>query len=215
MITILIQPAPVQLEAVCEPLFERFKARLDSSQRMRLQGGEAGGKSGKRRALSLLARALILNYLPGHTLRQLPGMRLMAGETFVSLSYSANCVFCGFGSQPLGLDAEEMFASAKSWVMAEFYRRLRGAWPLNMGRSALTRAWTVCEAIIKLAGTGWTAEARAMLGQLPFERRQSAGHGPDSPVSWRAIAFHGHWLGIASAERPEPITCKLLPAFAL
>lgn len=215
MIIILIQPAPRRLEAVFEPLFERFKSRLDAEQQSRLQSGAASGNFGRRRALSLLARAAILDFLPGRVLRQLPGMRLKAGNTFVSLSYSANCIFCGLGSRPLGLDAEELAPSAKSCAMAELYRRIRPAWPRNMGRSALTRAWTVCEAIIKLAGTGWTAEACAMLGRIPFERRQSSSQSSGSPVSWRTIAYHGHWLGIAGAGSTDRIICRLLPAFAL
>lgn len=214
MITVLIQPLhnPGQENAgrLCDLLFENIKSRLDASQQDYLRSAANGKSGGLRRMMSLLARALVLKYLPGHILRRLPGTGLMAGQTFISLSYGRNCVFCGLGSRPLGLDAEEILADAGA--MKGFFRQIRADCPASMGCSALVRSWTVCEAILKLTGTGWTAAAKDLLGGIPFELRCKSSRTPGLP-NWHTIPFHGHWLAIASASKIGKITCKLLPAF--
>lgn len=217
MITILIQPVAhkggQQAGRRWQLLFASLRSRLDAGQQAYLEAC-AEGNADWRSRMSLLARAMVLDYLPGEKLRLLPDWRLMAGKTHVSPSYSSSCIFCGLGEQPLGLDAQELVSGARAAAFAEFFARIRPDWPEQAGHSALTRAWAVCEAILKLAGTGWSREAPGLLCALDFGRRGGSARGTGESFSWRTLPFHGHWLGIASAETGQ-ISCKIMPALVL
>lgn len=129
-------------------------------------------------------------------------------------SYSENAAFCAISqNMAIGFDAEAIAVNSKEHL-GKFLRR---CFPKSashfgkLGMSGLIRAWTVLEALAKLANTGITGKFLQNINKYPLYLRQVRPYG--NAPGWQTMAFYGHYLCVAFYQ-PEPVQLKIIsPAF--
>lgn len=164
--------------------------------------GQAGGRHAASRSLGRsLGRALARRFGPGE----------------LAFSYSETAAFC---CRPAGvraaIDCETLAFGRKAAALRDFFARIcpgrqSGRW----SASRLTRAWTMLEALAKLAGPGLACDVIKAIAP-----HVAAGSGPARwlarSLAWRSLPFYGHWLTVAyEADAAPRISATYLPACKL
>lgn len=129
----------------------------------------------------------------------------------LSFSYTRQAAFCCRGVDvSAALDCEPVAGGAPALAMREFLARAVHAGARGWSDSQTARAWTVIEAVAKLAGTGLTAEILANDWKAIL-RRKGATRLNSMKTGWRSLAFCGHWLTVAFGACAEPVISVTRP----
>lgn len=149
-----------------------------------------------------MAKIIIFTAQSFASLRETP-----AGfSTKPAISYGIGLLFCAYSRDfRVAVDAEPLFAKERVPAIRKFYDRL---WPgspriANLSTSQLTRVWTVCESLLKFAGTGWNGNSARLLASAAFWLRSGCVCLPGRTVFWCTWAILGHWFCIAAPELPQ------------
>lgn len=104
------------------------------------------------------------------------------------------------------MDFEKNFQENQTASLRLFFQKI---WPFdNFGQlcaDKLTQLWTICEALLKLAGSGWSKNSAAFLQALPYWQACGVIQHDNFLASWQSLRLDGGWLSVAwpRLETPE------------
>lgn len=198
------------LPAYCGRLFELIAPRLADADLEYLRGISAA----QALASCLIGRGLALLALPRSGILQIRQPGAPWAPRQIALSHGKNIAFCAASANGIAIDAAAPLgrcgAAAAKQMLSRIQPRLRSC------AAKAERLLCVCEALLKLTGYGFSAEAWDALESAPLQRRQGTTSWRGQMLAWRSQPFAGHWIAIAADGEAPPLEFRLIePALLL